>query len=102
MDGFLLVDKPAGISSFGVVAKFVGMIKAETGTKIKIGHTGTLDPAASGLMILVLGKYTKRAGEFSKLPKTYEVELTLGLESTTADIEGELTKISNKEPSPEE
>lgn len=102
MDGILLVDKPEGWTSHDVVAKVRGIIKAETGQKVKIGHTGTLDPMATGLMILVLGKYTKRAGEFSKLDKTYEVELTLGQESTTADNEGELTQISDKQPSLEE
>jgi tRNA pseudouridine55 synthase len=96
IDGILLIDKPAGISSFGVVARIRWLVKEETGQKIKIGHTGTLDPAATGLMILVLGKYTKRAGEFSKLDKTYEVELTLGKVSTTADSEGEITKSSEK------
>lgn len=98
MDGILLVDKPVGISSFGVVARVRGIIKAETGQKIKIGHTGTLDPAATGLMILVLGKYTKRAGEFSKLDKTYEAELTLGHTSTTGDKEGEITQKSIQQP----
>lgn len=98
LDGILLVDKPANISSFGVVARVRGIIKAQTGHKIKIGHTGTLDPLASGLMILVLGKYTKRAGEFSKLDKTYEAELTLGATSTTGDKEGEITVISGQKP----
>ncbi len=98
MDGFLLVDKPAGISSFGVVAKVRGILRAGTGHKIKIGHTGTLDPAATGLMILVLGKYTKRAGEFSKLDKTYEAELTLGKTSSTGDSEGKITIKGGQEP----
>jgi tRNA pseudouridine55 synthase len=98
MDGILLIDKPAGISSFGVVAKVRGIIKAETGKKIKIGHTGTLDPQAEGLMILVLGKYTKRASEFSKLDKTYKVELTLGKVSSTGDREGEITQKSTQQP----
>jgi len=98
INGLLLVDKPAGISSFGVVARVRGIIKAETGQKIKIGHTGTLDPMATGLMILVLGKYTKRAGEFSKLDKTYEAELTLGQTSTTGDKEGEVTRKSAQKP----
>jgi tRNA pseudouridine55 synthase len=102
MDGILLVDKPTGWTSHDVVAKVRGIIKAETGQKIKIGHTGTLDPAASGLMILVLGKYTKRAGEFSKLDKTYEAELTLGKTSTTGDSEGEIIEKSDKKPSPEQ
>jgi len=98
MDGILLVDKPAGWTSFDVVAKIRGIIKAETGQKIKIGHTGTLDPAATGLLILVLGKYTKRAGEFSKLDKTYEAELTLGQTSSTGDKEGEITQKSAQKP----
>lgn len=102
MDGVLLVDKPAGISSFGVVARVRGIIKAETGQKIKTGHTGTLDPMATGLLALVLGKYTKRAGEFNKLDKVYEAELTLGEASTTGDREGEITKTSDKKPSHDE
>lgn len=102
MDGFLLIDKPAGISSFGVVAKVRWLIKEATGQKIKIGHTGTLDPAATGLMILVVGTYCKRASEFSKLGKTYEVGMTLGATSTTGDVEGEITQKSTHRPSPEE
>jgi tRNA pseudouridine55 synthase len=102
MDGLLLVDKPAGWTSFDVVAKLRGLIRAETGQKIKIGHTGTLDPMATGLLVLVLGSYTKRAGEFSKLDKTYEAELTLGRVSTTGDGEGELTQKSTHQPTLEE
>jgi tRNA pseudouridine55 synthase len=98
MDGLLLVDKPAGWTSFDVVAKVRSIIKAETGQKIKIGHTGTLDPAATGLLILVLGKYTKRAAEFSKLDKTYEAELTLGQTSSTGDAEGEIVQKSTHRP----
>ena len=98
MDGYSLVDKPVGISSFGVVAKVKRLIREQTGQKVKIGHTGTLDPLASGLMILVLGSYTKQASEFSKLDKTYEVELTLGYVSKTGDAEGPIAKISDKQP----
>ncbi|HLA49029.1 MAG TPA: tRNA pseudouridine(55) synthase TruB [Candidatus Saccharimonadales bacterium] len=98
MDGYSLVDKPVGISSFGVVAKVKRLIREQTGQKVKIGHTGTLDPLASGLMIMVLGSYTKRASEFSKLDKTYEVELTLGYVSKTGDAEGPIAKISDKQP----
>jgi tRNA pseudouridine55 synthase len=98
MDGILLVDKPLGWTSHDVVAKARGIIKAETGQKIKTGHTGTLDPMATGLLILVVGSYTKRAEEFSKLDKVYEAEITLGETSTTGDKEGELTHISDKQP----
>lgn len=96
MDGYLLIDKPVGISSFGVVAKVKRLIRDTTNQKIKIGHTGTLDPLASGLMILVLGSYTRRAQEFSKMDKTYVVELTLGSTSATGDGEGPIKAISNK------
>ncbi len=98
MDGFLLVDKPAGISSFGVVARVRRSLTEAAGHKIKIGHSGTLDPAATGLMILVVGKYCKRAAEFSKLDKTYEVEVTLGATSSTGDIEGEITPKNSYRP----
>jgi tRNA pseudouridine55 synthase len=101
MDGLLLIDKPAGWTSFDVVAKIRGIIKAETGQKIKIGHTGTLDPAATGLLVLVLGSYTKRAGDFSKLDKVYEAELTLGATSTTGDREGEIVPKSTQKPTKE-
>jgi len=66
--------------------------------KVRVGHTGTLDPAATGLLILVIGKYTKRAKEFSKLDKTYETEVTLGSISSTGDIEGEITPKSTHRP----
>lgn len=98
MDGILLVDKPTGWTSHDVVAKVRSILKAETGQKVKVGHTGTLDPMATGLLILVVGSYTKRAGEFSKLDKVYEAELTLGATSTTGDKEGELRRISDKKP----
>lgn len=99
MDGILLVNKPVGISSFGVVSRVRGIIRTETGQKIKIGHTGTLDPAAAGLLVLVLGKYTKRAGEFSKLDKVYEVEAKLGEISSTGDREGLITSLNSQKPS---
>src|SRR5471030_451564 len=102
MDGILLVDKPVGISSFGVVAKVRWIIKEATGQRIKIGHTGTLDPAATGLLVLVLGKYTKRAGEFSKLDKTYETEVILGKTSSNGDSEGEIVQKSDNQPSLEQ
>jgi tRNA pseudouridine55 synthase len=103
MDGILLIDKPKGWTSFDVVAKIRGMIKRETGLKKpKVGHTGTLDPLATGLMIVVVGNYTKRAQEFSKLDKTYEVTMRLGMTSTTGDEEGEKTVASQIVPTHEQ
>ncbi len=70
--------------------------------KIRVGHTGTLDPLATGLLVLVVGSYCKRAGEFSKLDKTYEVTMRLGQTSKTGDEEGEKSKVSSKKPTKNE
>lgn len=91
-DKIILIDKPAGISSFGVVAKIRGKLKAEFGHKIKVGHTGTLDPFATGLLILLTGKMTKKSNEFLKLDKVYDATLRLGYTSTTGDPEGEISE----------
>lgn len=102
MNGILLIDKPSGWTSFDVVAKVRGVIKRETGLKKpKVGHTGTLDPLATGLLVLVVGKYTKKVPELSKADKTYEVTMKLGETSTTGDEEGEKSYASDKKPSKE-
>jgi tRNA pseudouridine55 synthase len=97
-DGLLLIDKPLGWTSHDVVAKVRNILKNEAGKKIKVGHTGTLDPLASGLMILVVGSYCKRASEFSKLDKTYEATVKLGQTSSTGDAEGEKVNVSDAKP----
>ena len=94
-----LFDKSEGISSFGAVYKVRSKLKEVHNKKIKVGHCGTLDPLATGLLILVSGKLTKRAGELTKLDKIYEAEATLGSSSTTYDSEGELNPVSTKKPS---
>lgn len=103
MQGILLVDKPAGWTSFDVVnyvRKMVAQAEGKKPKQVKVGHTGTLDPFATGLLVLLIGKeYTKRAGEYSKLDKTYEVTMRLGSTSSTGDPEGEITPVSDKRPS---
>jgi tRNA pseudouridine55 synthase len=102
MQGILLVDKPAGWTSFDVVNYVRRLVATAEGKKpksVKVGHTGTLDPFATGLLVLLIGKdYTKRAGKFSKLDKTYEVTMRLGQTSTTGDPEGAITAMSDKIP----
>ncbi len=105
MHGILLIDKPKGWTSFDVVAKVRGMLKqaqptttGEKPRKIKVGHCGTLDPLATGLLVLVVGDYTKKAQEFTKLDKIYEVTMKLGQTSTTGDEEGVKTVVSNEKP----
>lgn len=94
MQGVLLVDKPAGWTSFDVVnyvRKMVAQAEGKKPKNVKVGHIGTLDPFATGLLVLLIGKeYTKRAGELSKLDKTYEVTAILGQVSSTGDPEGEI------------
>lgn len=109
-DGVLRVDKPASWTSFDVVAKIRSQIRAEyrergetpTKRQLRVGHTGTLDPFATGLLIILLGDATKRSDEFLKLDKVYEATIQLGHVSSTGDPEGELTSVSDREPSLEE
>ncbi|CAN5396373.1 hypothetical protein BH10PAT3_BH10PAT3_7690 [soil metagenome] len=126
MDGILLIDKPSGWTSFDVVAKVRSLLRqaaseklkvesqkpeatlnfkniplSTRSPKVKVGHTGTLDPLATGLLIIVIGSYCKRASEFSKLDKVYEVTMRLGQTSTTGDGEGEKTAISAGKPTKE-
>ncbi len=97
-DEIILVDKPAGISSFGVVAKVRGFLRNRFGHKVKVGHNGTLDPFATGLLILLSGKMTKKSNEFLKLDKEYIADLKLGFKSSTGDPEGEIEKVNDRIP----
>lgn len=131
-NSILLIDKPAGWTSFDVVAKIRGKIRAEQRAalqnekgkraagapdsfraprdeekplvvpherkRVRVGHAGTLDPFATGLLIVLLGDATKRAGEFLKRDKIYEATVRLGQTSTTGDPEGDLTAVSDTIP----
>jgi len=101
-DSILLVNKPANMTSFGVVARIRRRLSEQLGKKAKVGHTGTLDPFATGLMIIVTGKECKNAMQFSKLDKEYEATITLGKTSSTGDPEGELTQVSDIQPTRQE
>ena len=123
MDEIFLIDKPKGMSSFGVVARVrrvltekmkecgrasevgkeertgegvkggdFGVVKKQGRKRVKVGHAGTLDPFATGLLIVLVGKATKRSGEFLKLNKEYVAVVWLGEKSTTGDPEGEITE----------
>lgn len=98
----ILIDKPAGMTSFGVVARVRRILSQQFGHKVKVGHTGTLDPFATGLMIIVSGKETRNAMTYTKLDKTYEATIRLGQTSTTGDPEGEITDVSSRQPSTDE
>src|SRR3989339_1366365 len=91
----MLIDKPKGITSFDVIRR----LRKKTGIK-KMGHAGTLDPLASGLMIIGVEKGTKKLNDYLKLDKVYEAEVLLGIRTATGDMEGEIVEereISNEE-----
>ena len=101
-DGIILIDKLANMTSFGVVARVRRVLSEQAGKKVKVGHTGTLDPFATGLLILCIGKETKNAMTYTKLDKVYEATIRLGQTSSTGDPEGEITEVNDTRPSRED
>ena len=93
--GVILVDKPAGPTSFDVVAR----VRARTGART--GHTGTLDPFATGLLVLLSGSATRLAPSFVGLDKRYLTDVDLTARTTTGDPEGELLE-RHEPPEPDE
>jgi tRNA pseudouridine55 synthase len=85
----LLVNKPLHWTSFDVVNKIRSSIKYKFGKKIKVGHGGTLDPRADGLMIIATGKMTKQLYELTGLDKAYEGKMVLGAVTPSFDLETE-------------
>lgn len=94
MDGILLVDKPAGPTSHDVVAATRRAVRAagESTGRPRVGHAGTLDPFASGLLVVLVGRATRIQRFLMALPKTYEVVARFGAVSTTGDPEGEIAE----------
>ena len=88
--GIILIDKPGGLTSHDVVDS----IRRNFGFK-KVGHAGTLDPMATGLLIILLGKSTKKSLHFSNYDKEYEAELCLGVSTDTGDKEGKILEKKN-------
>ncbi len=84
-DGILLIDKPAGVSSHDVVPDIRHHVHFA-----KVGHGGTLDPGATALMLILLGKGTSLSNQIMGCDKTYIGEILLGTETTTQDLEGEV------------
>lgn len=93
--GVLLADKPRGITSHAVVARARRALAER-----RIGHAGTLDPFATGLLILLIGRATRLQQLFTALPKTYEVIARIGATSTTGDTEGEIVETGVHPPEP--
>ena len=96
MNGLILIDKPAGCTSHDVVNRW----RKLAGTK-RTGHLGTLDPMATGLLVLVTGAATRLAQFYGKSEKTYLAEITLGAVSNTYDAEGDVIESVNPVPGAE-
>src|SRR3954447_12645938 len=86
MNGVLIIDKPQGPTSFDVVRGGRGLLKVD-----KVGHTGTLDPMATGVLPLCLGDATKIAGFITEGDKAYDAVVKLGAETDPLDAEGTVT-----------
>src|SRR5271155_4670058 len=95
MDGVLLIDKPAGMTSHDVVAA----VRRSLGG-VRTGHAGTLDPFATGLLLVLVGRATKAQRELMALPKRYQTVAALGAVSSTGDPEGEITHTGRLPPDP--
>ena len=91
MKGFLIANKPAGITSFDVIKKLKPILKEK-----KIGHAGTLDPFAKGVLILAFGRYTKLFFLFDDMPKEYIAVGVFGESRDTDDINGNILKVADK------
>lgn len=105
MDGLILVDKPAGVTSHDVVARVrrevVGRERSRKGVgKVRVGHSGTLDPFATGLLVVLLGRATRVQAHVMALPKRYEATARFGFTSTTGDPEGVITETGRLPPQP--
>lgn len=97
IDGVMLLDKPAGMSSNWALQLTRRLINAK-----KAGHTGTLDPMASGLLPLAFGNATKYSSDLLHADKRYEAELTFGAATDTMDKTGAVTESSSKRPTKDE
>ena len=94
-DGVLLIDKPAGMTSHDVVAA----VRRSLGG-VRTGHAGTLDPFATGLLLVLVGRATKSQRRLMDLPKRYETVAQLGALSSTGDTEGEISETGRIPPDP--
>jgi tRNA pseudouridine55 synthase len=89
MNGIIVINKPKGMTSFSVVHMLHKL------TKLKAGHAGTLDPMATGILVILLGGATKKAKDFESSEKEYEAEITFGIETDSLDATGKV--LSTKE-----
>ncbi|MBO0749128.1 MAG: tRNA pseudouridine(55) synthase TruB, partial [Porphyrobacter sp.] len=98
-DGWIILDKPRGLGSTQAVAAVKRNLRAAGFGKVKVGHGGTLDPLAEGVLPIALGEATKLCGRMLDSNKTYEFTIEFGSETDTLDAEGEVVATSELRPS---
>jgi tRNA pseudouridine55 synthase len=87
LDGFAIINKPIGLTSFSLLGKLSGKLNK----KVKIGHAGTLDSFASGVLVCLFGRYTRLSDYFMSSRKSYDALISFGTETDTLDPEGKIT-----------
>jgi tRNA pseudouridine55 synthase len=102
MHGWLVIDKPVGVGSTDVVSKVKRALREGGYPKLKVGHGGTLDPLASGVLPVALGEATKLAGRMLDADKVYEFTIRFGEETDTLDAEGQVVATSDVRPTAEQ
>jgi tRNA pseudouridine55 synthase len=100
--GAVLIDKPSGVTSFDVVYDVRRRLSREAGRKVKIGHAGTLDPFATGLLVVLVGRATRIQRYLQHQPKSYRVVARLGWTSDSGDVDGELTETGRVPADPQQ
>ena len=102
MHGWLVIDKPVGPGSTRIVAAVKRALRDGGYPKVKVGHGGTLDPLASGVLPVALGEATKLCGRMLGADKVYDFTIRFGEETSTLDSEGEVVERSDVRPSLED
>jgi len=102
LHGWIILDKPVGLGSTQAVSAVKRILREAGGPKTKVGHGGTLDPLASGVLPVALGEATKLAGRLLDATKAYEFAIRFGEGTDTLDAEGQVTETSDHRPTQEE
>ena len=98
MDGWLVLDKPLGLGSTDAVSRVKRALREGGYPKVKVGHGGTLDPLASGVLPVALGEATKLSGRMLDADKGYDFTICFGVETDTLDGEGKVVATSASRP----
>src|SRR3954469_14687132 len=102
LNGWIVLDKPVGLGSTTAVSAVKRILREAGEPKTKVGHGGTLDPLASGVLPIALGEATKLAGRMLDATKQYDFTIRFGEETDTLDTEGKVVATSSVRPTPEE